>query len=103
MKHLYRLIIRCTVVILAIAIFLFALSCTNYNSHKIESASKPKHTSSITVQEDTYYILNKDSKKVHKSTCGTAALIIPENREDYFGSLYTILAQGYTKCGNCFR
>lgn len=54
-------------------------------------------------KQEESYILNKKSKKIHKITCGTAALILPENREDYSGSRETLFSLGYTHCGNCFR
>lgn len=58
--------------------------------------------------EETYtaaygYILNTNSKKIHKKSCGTAALISTKNRKEYYGELSDLYKKGYTTCGNCFR
>ena len=53
--------------------------------------------------EDDYYILNTRTQKIHKSTCGTAGLIIEENRTTYDGEIEDLFLRGYTTCGNCFR
>lgn len=49
------------------------------------------------------YVLNIKSQKIHKTTCGTGDLILPENRKIYKGNIDDLLEDGYTKCGNCFR
>ena len=48
------------------------------------------------------YILNIDSKKIHRTTCGTGARIKQENRRRYEGDLEDLFEKGYTECGNCF-
>ena len=53
------------------------------------------------VQEE--YVLNIRSKKIHKITCGTAALIHDENRQNYEGVARVLIEEGYSFCGNCFR
>ena len=55
------------------------------------------------VKTDTGYVLNMKSKKIHKTTCGTGDLILPENRCFYTGDIQSLLKQGYTQCGNCFK
>jgi DNA-entry nuclease len=47
------------------------------------------------------YILNTNSKKVHLSSCSSAAQTSENNKQEYNGTLDDILAQGYTKCGIC--
>lgn len=54
-------------------------------------------------KEEEEFILNVRSKKIHKLTCGTASLILPENREDYTGRIEELYEIGYTQCGNCFK
>ena len=54
-------------------------------------------------REEEAFILNVRSKKIHKLTCGTASLILPENREDYTGRIEELYEIGYTQCGNCFK
>ena len=48
------------------------------------------------------YILNTDSKKIHRTTCGTGDRIKKENRQRYVGDLEALFQKGYTTCGNCF-
>ena len=50
----------------------------------------------------TQYILNTNSKKIHKENCGTATLIHAKNRKQYEGEIEYLLNRGYTVCGNCF-
>ena len=54
-------------------------------------------------KEITTYILNVKSKKIHKVTCGTGDLMLPENRRAFEGDIEDLFDQGYTRCGNCFR
>ena len=49
------------------------------------------------------YILNIRTEIIHKTTCGTAALIHEENRMDYTGDPNCLFEQGYRYCGNCYR
>lgn len=48
------------------------------------------------------YVLNENSKKIHKPTCGSAASMSPANRREYTGTLASLLGSGYTTCGICF-
>lgn len=49
-------------------------------------------------QADTVYIGNKNSKKVHSSTCSG---LPAEGNRVYFDTLQEALDQGYTICGQC--
>ncbi len=55
----------------------------------------------VSVQKE--YILNISTKKIHKCTCGTAALIHEENRQLYEGAPDALIDEGYSFCGNCFK
>ena len=62
-------------------------------------------TESDTTAEESseiLYILNTNSKKIHKPTCGNAATISPANRKETSETLEELLDKGYTTCGNCF-
>ena len=48
------------------------------------------------------YVLNTNSKKIHKSTCGYADDIMDANRKEHTGTLDGLLAEGYAVCGKCF-
>lgn len=53
--------------------------------------------------EQGIFILNRNSKKVHKPTCEAVQQMSEKNRQEYNGSLELLLAQGYKTCGECFR
>jgi len=95
-----------------ICILLFSLfSCNHYEkkeflseTEKIIFTESSTERSAVENEKKNYtYVLNTDSKKIHKPTCGTGDLILPENRKNFCGSIEELLEDGYTKCGNCFR
>lgn len=47
------------------------------------------------------YVLNTNSKKIHKPDCSSASKISASNRQEYNGYIEDLLKDGYTKCGNC--
>ncbi len=47
------------------------------------------------------YILNTNTKKIHRSTCSSASDIRVENRQEYHGDVATLKAQGYEGCKRC--
>ena len=51
--------------------------------------------------EETVYILNTSSHKFHVPDCSGVASMKERNRETYTGSRETLLAEGYTPCGQC--
>lgn len=52
--------------------------------------------------EQGKYVLNTNSKKIHKPHCSSVSDMSPKNRKDYEGSTDPLLAQGYEKCKACF-
>ena len=62
-----------------------------------------KDTPTETEEKSEKYVLNIRSKKIHKTTCGTGGLILPENRDVYEGDIEDLYKMGYTQCGNCFK
>lgn len=59
-----------------------------------------------TIPEDglLHFVLNKNSKKIHKTTCSSVPTISQKNRVDFDGTeeeLEALLGQGYTNCGTC--
>lgn len=51
--------------------------------------------------QDTTYILNENSKKIHTPNCPSVQDTKPKNRKEYHGSLQDLLDDGYTGCKNC--
>lgn len=52
-------------------------------------------------QNQATYILNTNSKKVHKETCRYATDINEANKQVYTGYLQDLINNGYTACGTC--
>lgn len=84
--------VRVGIVILLLLCIIFLASCNEIG----------EEYSSISLQHE-WYILNTNSKKIHKNTCGTAFRIKEQNREEYVGDISDLYIEGYTVCGNCFR
>ena len=57
-----------------------------------------KQQSTITAQ----YVLNTNSKKIHKTSCYHINKMSEANKKSYSGSLDDLYSQGYTTCGTCF-
>lgn len=47
------------------------------------------------------YILNTNTMKFHKTTCGSAATITESNRKETSESRDELISQGYKPCGSC--
>ncbi len=48
------------------------------------------------------YVLNTNSKKIHKTHCHHINKMSEKNKKSYSGSLDDLYSQGYTTCGTCF-
>ncbi len=96
-------------ILLAAFLLLSLVACYDekefvYQNDIVETSAKEQGGESVTCEKEiSTYILNVNSKKIHKVTCGTGDLMLPENRKTYKGDIYDLLKDGYTKCGNCFR
>lgn len=90
-------------------LILFVFACCDkkeisYQNDFVETVEKEQSSESVTCEKEvTTYILNLNSKKIHKVTCGTGDLMLPENRKVYKGDIEDLFDQGYTLCGNCFK
>lgn len=96
--------------IFLVAFLLFSLfACDDekeisYQNDVVETVEKEQSSESVTCEKEAItYILNLNSKKIHKVTCGTGDLMLPENRKVYKGDIEDLFDQGYTLCGNCFK
>ncbi len=79
-----------------------SVSSKPQTSSKIMS-SKPQTVTSNTPSASAEYILNKNSKKIHYPSCRSVKQMKESNKQKYNGSVDTLLNQGYTTCGNCFK
>lgn len=48
------------------------------------------------------YVLNTNTKKIHKTSCHHINRMNESNKKSYSGSLDSLYSQGYTTCGTCF-
>ena len=67
------------------------------------STDAPKQTEEEEAKEtwDGKYVLHKNNKKIHKSTCTYAKSINEDNRQEYTGLPEELIGDGYTACGTC--
>ena len=49
----------------------------------------------------TKYVLNTNTKKFHYPSCGSAGKIAAKNYAESSESRDSLIAQGYSPCGNC--
>lgn len=67
------------------------------------TTTKPTIITTTTVtQQQTTYILNTNTKKIHRSSCRYVKDIKAENYQEYHGHTDTLTAQGYQFCKVCF-
>jgi len=65
-------------------------------------AEQPKKSTELTIiSEHETYILNTNSRKIHKKTCSEARRIKKENKEVYRGRKEYLLDKGYKLCHKC--
>lgn len=57
-------------------------------------------TSNSTATTGTY-VLNKNTKKFHKSTCSSVKSMKETNKQEYNGNRDDLISQGYAACKNC--
>lgn len=53
------------------------------------------------VPSGEHYILNTNSRKIHREGCSAVDRISEKNKEDYYGDIGSLLEQGYAPCGAC--
>lgn len=58
-------------------------------------------SASISSDSTETYILNKNSKKFHKTECKSVTMMSEDNKETFVGTREWIVTQGYTPCGEC--
>ena len=81
-------------------------SSSSSGSNNTTSSSKP----TTSIEQDTNknentgstkYVLNTSTKKFHYPTCGSAGRIAAKNYAESNESRDSLIAQGYSPCGNC--
>ncbi len=75
-------------------------------STKKEQATTQKETTKPQTQSGNnvtaMYILNTNSKKIHRPSCAHVSRMNESNKESYTGDINDLYNMGYTTCGSCF-
>lgn len=85
----------------------FCIYCYNVQPHIIidyqtgNSQLEDTSNSDDTPSQTKTYILNTNSKTVHKPSCSSVSKISENNKQEYTGSLSEKLNEGYKTCGIC--
>ena len=81
------------IIVILVSIFFSLIACcdenkTLYGTELVETNYIEQSSESVVCEKVvTTYILNVKSKKIHKVTCGTGGLMLPENRKVYKGEV----------------
>ncbi len=73
----------------------------DYASGNATLAEQTENAPSST-DESGHYILNTNSRKIHKEDCSSAKTMNDKNRKEYDGDIASLLQQGYETAGCCF-
>lgn len=73
----------------------------NYKDGTSKLSGSSSTTEAKTNNAEEYYVLNTNTKKIHKSTCSSVSTIAPHNYQEYTGDINDLLSQGYSKCKAC--
>lgn len=57
--------------------------------------------SSLLITSDGYYILNTSKLTIHRPSCSAIHTMNEENKQEYYGTVEELEAQGYHCCGRC--
>lgn len=67
----------------------------------LSGETPPQTETESETSRDGKYVLNKATKKIHKSNCSKVNSISEQNRQEHIGLLDDLVAQGYSGCGIC--
>lgn len=76
---------------------------SNGNNHLVLAAEKPEKIEEAAAEDEyTYsYILNENSKKIHRPDCSAIEKIAKDNKTETSRTYDELISQGYTPCGIC--
>lgn len=86
---------------------------SRYAGGTAQTTKKPDTTAAQTTKKNVettkkqntvtgQYVLNTNSKKIHKTSCRYVNQMSEKNKQNYSGSLDELYSMGYTTCGVCF-
>ncbi len=71
------------------------------NGDAVETTEAQSEPESESTELGPNYVLNKNTKKIHRPTCSSVEDMHENNREDFYGTKTELLNQGYMVCGIC--
>lgn len=91
----------------ALVLALGILGCATDDGQQRGSVTSPAPSAVTTADPspapapEYSYVVNTNTGKFHRPSCGDVAKIKPENREDVTTSRDELIAQGYEPCKHC--
>lgn len=89
--------------------------CFNVYCYNVQPGVEINYASGISKKDENYtfktedyknetsFILNTSSKKVHRKECSNIKSIKDKNKEIYYGNIDVLLENGYDTCNDCFK
>lgn len=74
---------------------------TTTEATTISEETEVIETTTEETKEERDYILNTNSKKIHKPSCSSVSSMKEKNKKEVHGTLDEFIEQGYEGCGNC--
>ncbi|WP_027430192.1 DNA/RNA non-specific endonuclease [Lachnospira multipara] len=74
---------------------------STYNSSGSSSSSASSGAVAAGSSPSSSYVLNTNTKKFHRPSCGSVSTIKDSNRQDYTGQRQDLINQGYEPCKKC--
>ena len=73
----------------------------NENQKQKSTPSIESTTDNSSTNEEVTYILNTNSKKIHRPNCSAVNNMKAQNKEETYKSIEELEAEGYAPCGIC--
>ncbi|MBQ5320444.1 MAG: DNA/RNA non-specific endonuclease [Oscillospiraceae bacterium] len=67
------------------------------------SLGEINNENSSQMNDNEKYVLNTNSKKIHKPSCSSVSKIADSNKQETTENIDNLLSAGYSKCGSCFK
>lgn len=74
---------------------------TDGSSQKTDTQPTPEKQTANSSETETVFVLNTNTKKIHKPACNSVKQIRPENKQSVSASKENLLSEGYSPCAAC--
>ena len=72
-------------------------------NQNIDDKNEQKNIDVESIEENTTYVINKNTKKFHLPTCSSVNDMAEHNKLMYEGTLQELINQGYSPCQRCLK